>query len=127
MAKAACNKKTLFTSKLDVHLRKKLIKCYIWSAAFYGANTWTLRKVHQKHLGSFEIWCWKRMDNVSWINRVRNEELLHRVKENGNILHTLNRKKAKWIGHVLLSKCLLKHVIEGKTKGIIEVTGRRGR
>jgi len=33
MAKAAFNKKTLFTSKLDLNLRKKLIKCYIWSMA----------------------------------------------------------------------------------------------
>jgi hypothetical protein len=37
-AKAAVNKnKTLFTSQLDLDLRKKLIKCYIWSIAFYGA------------------------------------------------------------------------------------------
>jgi hypothetical protein len=31
MAKAALNRKTLFTSKLDLHLRNKLVKCYIWS------------------------------------------------------------------------------------------------
>ena len=44
MAKAAFSKKkTLFTSKLDLNLRKKLIKCYIWSMALYGAETWTLR------------------------------------------------------------------------------------
>jgi hypothetical protein len=29
MAKAAFNKKTLFTSKLDLNLSKKLVKCYI--------------------------------------------------------------------------------------------------
>jgi hypothetical protein len=46
MAKAAFNnKKNLFTSKLDLNLRKKLVKCYIWSTALYGAETWTLRKV----------------------------------------------------------------------------------
>jgi hypothetical protein len=59
MAKAAFNKKkTLFTSKLDLNLRKKLVKCYIWSIALYGAETWTLRKVDQKYLESFEMWCW---------------------------------------------------------------------
>jgi len=56
MAKAAFSKKkTLFTSKLDLNLRKKLIKCYIWSMALYGAETWTLRAVDQKYLESFEI------------------------------------------------------------------------
>ena len=56
MARAAFSKKkTLFTSKLDLNLRKKLIKCYIWSMALYGAETWTLRAVDQKYLESFEI------------------------------------------------------------------------
>ena len=43
MAKAAFNKKTLFTSKLDLNLRKKLVKCYIWRMALYGAETWMLQ------------------------------------------------------------------------------------
>ena len=44
MAKAAFKKKkNLFTSKLDLNLRKKLVKCYVWSMALYGAETWTLR------------------------------------------------------------------------------------
>ena len=37
-AKAAFNNKwALFTSMLDLKLRKKLVKCYIWSIALYGA------------------------------------------------------------------------------------------
>jgi hypothetical protein len=51
MAKAAFDKKkTLFTSKLALNLRKKLVKLYIWSIALYGAETWTLRKADQKYL-----------------------------------------------------------------------------
>jgi hypothetical protein len=46
-----------FTSKLFLNLRTKLVKCYIWSIALYGAETWTLRKIYQKYLGSFEMWC----------------------------------------------------------------------
>ena len=42
MAKAAINKKRdLFTSKLDLTVSKKLVKCYIWSVGFYGVETWT--------------------------------------------------------------------------------------
>ena len=58
MAKSAFNKKKgLFTSTMDLELRKKLVKCYIWSIAIYGAETWTLRAVDQKHLECFEIRC----------------------------------------------------------------------
>jgi len=76
MAKAAFNKKrTLFTSTLDLELLKKLVKCYIWSIALYGPETWTLRAVDQKHLESIEMWCWRRMEKISWTNHVRNEEV----------------------------------------------------
>jgi hypothetical protein len=75
MAQATFNKKkTLFTRKLDLNLRQKLVKCYIWSIAVYGAETWTLRKVEQKYLGSFEMWCWGRMEKISWTDRLRSEE-----------------------------------------------------
>jgi hypothetical protein len=49
MTKAAFNnkKKNLFTSKLDLNLKKKLVKCYI---DLYGAATWTVRKIDQKYL-----------------------------------------------------------------------------
>jgi hypothetical protein len=48
MRKAAFNRKTLCTGKLDLNLRKKLVKFYIWRIALYGAETWTLRAVEQK-------------------------------------------------------------------------------
>ena len=88
MAKAAFSKKkTLFTSKLDLNLRKKLIKSYIWSMALYGAETWTLRAADQKYLECFKMWCWRRMEKTSWTDHVRNEEVLIRVNEQWNMLH----------------------------------------
>jgi hypothetical protein len=94
--------------------------------SLYGAETWALRKVDQKDVENFEMWCWRRKEKSSWTDRVRNEEVLHRVKEEWNILRTTNRRKANWIGHILHRNCLLKHVIEGKREGRIEVMGRRG-
>jgi hypothetical protein len=54
---------------------------------------------------------------------VENEEVLQRVKEERNILHTIKQSKAKWIGHILHRNCLLKRVIEGKIEGM----GTQGR
>jgi hypothetical protein len=64
------------------------------------------------------------MEKISLALRVRNEEVLRRVKEERNILHAVKRRKTNWIGHILRRNCLLKHVIEGKIEGRIEVTGR---
>jgi len=49
------------------------------------------------------------------------------VKKQKNILHEISRGRANWFGHILCRKCLLQGVIEGKVRGGIEVTGRRGR
>jgi hypothetical protein len=117
IAKTEFNKKgTVFTSTLDMQVRKKLVKCYIWSIALYGAETWTLRAVDQKQLESFEMLCWRKMDKISWTDNVRNEEVLLRVKEQRNILHEIIKRKTNWIGHILLRNCLQQHVIEGKIK-----------
>jgi hypothetical protein len=92
-----------------------------------GAETWTLGIVDLKYLESFDTWCWGRMEKMSWTDRVRTEEVLHRVKEERNIVHTIKIRKANWIGYILRRNCLLKQVIEGKLEGRIEMMGRRGR
>ena len=54
MAKAAFNeKRALFTSTLDLELRKKPVKCYNWCIALYGAETGMLWVIDQKHRGKF--------------------------------------------------------------------------
>jgi hypothetical protein len=67
------------------------------------------------------------MEKVSWTDSVRNEKVLHRVKEERNILRIINRRKANWIGHSLRRNCLLKHVIEKDLEESIAMTGRRRR
>ena len=52
---------------------------------------------------------------------------LCRVNEQRNILREIRKRKANWIGHILRRNCLLKQVIEGKIKGRMDVTRRRGR
>ena len=67
------------------------------------------------------------MEKISWTDHVRIEEVLLRVNEQRNILHGIRKRKANWISHILRRNCLLKQVIEGKIKGEMEVTRRRGR
>jgi hypothetical protein len=57
---------------------------------------------------SFEMWCWRRMEKINWTDRVRNEKVLHRVKEERNIVHTIKRRKANWIGRTLCENTVLK-------------------
>ena len=101
-------------------------KWYSWIVALCGAEIGIVRKIDQKYQGSFEMCCWRRMEKSSWTDRVRNEEVLHREKEQRNILHTVERKKGNWICYILCRNWLITHIIEGKIEGMIEVMGRRG-
>jgi hypothetical protein len=85
--------KILVTSKFDLNLRKKLVKCYSWSITFYKAVTWTLQKLNQKYLERFEMWRWRR----SFGPIVREtKKYLHGANKEKNILRTINRKMFKW-------------------------------
>jgi hypothetical protein len=73
------------------------------------------------------MWCWRRMENISWTGHVKNEVVLLRVKEQRNIQHEISKRKSNWFGHILCRNWLLRQVIEGKKNWGTEVTGRRGR
>jgi hypothetical protein len=75
---------------INIYICLKLVECYIWTMALYGAETWTLRAVDQKYLESFEMWCWRRMEKTSWTDHERNKEVLFRVKRQRNILHEIS-------------------------------------
>jgi hypothetical protein len=69
---------------------------------------------------------WRRLKKISWADRERNE-VLRRVTEERNILHTITRRKVKWIGQILRRNWFLNHVVEGNVEGRIELMGGRGR
>ena len=67
------------------------------------------------------------MEKISLSDRVRNEEVLHRHKEERSIIHTVKRRKANSIGHTLRRNRVMDHVIEWKLERKVYVRGRRGR
>ena len=90
ISKEEFNRKiSLLTSKLNIELKKKLVRCYVWSIALYGSETWTLRKLKRKYLESFELCCWMRMEKVE--DKVTSEEVLGRMEEKRTLLNNILR------------------------------------
>ena len=71
----------------------------------------------RKSLECFRTWYWRRQKKISWTDRVKNKDVLRRVKEERNFLHAIKRRKANWMGHILRRKCLRKKGIEGRVEG----------
>jgi hypothetical protein len=60
-----CKRKiSLLASKLNMEIKKKLVRCYVWSIELYGSETCTLRKLERMYLERFEMWCWRRMEKI---------------------------------------------------------------
>jgi hypothetical protein len=64
---------------------------------------------------------------ISWTDRVKNYEVLHRRRKERNILYTIKGRKAHWFGHISRRNYFLKYIIEGKIERRLKVTGGRGR
>ena len=76
------NKKQLLCSNnLSLEMKKKLIKSCIWSVALYGSETWTLGKNEERFVNAFETWSWRRMLKIKWTDRIMNDEVFQRAKE----------------------------------------------
>ena len=125
MAKEAFNRKrSIFCGPLEKELRKRLVKCFVWSEVLYGAETWTLRRNEQKRLEAFEMWVWRRMESVKWADKIKNAIVLERVGEGRIMLELIRKRKSNWLGHWLRRDSLLNDDLEGMVNGK-KVRGRR--
>ena len=102
MGKEAFNKKRkVLCSSMDLELRKRLVKCYVWSVMLYGCETWTMGRKDKDRINAFEMWVWRRLERVKWVDKVRNEEVLERVGEERKLLKIIQKRKGIWIGRIL--------------------------
>jgi len=99
-----------FSEKKKTVFGSKLVICYFCSIELFGAETWTCRNRDHKYLGSFKIWCWRRMQKIGWTSLVNNKEAHTESgkKEKSN----LQKNEGTLTGLVTRhSNCLTKHVI----------------
>ena len=83
---------------------------------------WTLTKAMCSRLEAFEMWCYRRMLRISWVDRVRNTEVFARLQKQPEAMFTIKKRKLEYFGHVMKGGKyrLLQNIIQGK------IQGRRG-
>ena len=54
-----------------------------------SAETWSLRKEDIRRIEVLEMWIWRRMERISWTEKITNEEVLRRVGENRSMVETI--------------------------------------
>ena len=78
---------------LEKELRKRLVKCFVWSVALYCAKTFTLQRSEQKRLEAFETWIWRRMERVKCTDKIENTVVQERVGDGRIMLELIKKRK----------------------------------
>jgi len=76
-----------------------------------------MTQADKERLEAFEMWIWRRMLKISWVDKVLKAEVLQKVQENKSIFDTVQHRKFRWIGHMLRHDSLLRDIIQGRIKG----------
>lgn len=116
-------RKILTNMSLDIQLRMRLLRCYVWSGLLYGCESWNMSSVMQKRLEATEMWFIRRMLRVPWTARRTNAEVLRMAGTSRKLVTTIRQRQLRYLGHVLRGDNLEKDCL----LGTIEGTRARGR
>ena len=80
-------------------------------------RTWTIGENGDRVVNAFETWCWRRMLKIKWTDRITNDEVFQRVKEERLVLKILQNKCHSWIGHIISHNEFVVNILEGAICG----------
>uniref|UniRef100_A0A8D8XQX4 Endonuclease-reverse transcriptase n=1 Tax=Cacopsylla melanoneura TaxID=428564 RepID=A0A8D8XQX4_9HEMI len=119
------NMRQLFCNRgINIPLKARLVRCYIFSVLLYGVESWTLTETLMKKLEAFEMWVYRRILRISWVDKVSNERVIQRMNKEKEIVNTIKTRKLQYLGHISRNPERYKIpllLLKGK------VEGRRGR
>ena len=94
-------KDVLTSRRINLKLRKRLVQCYVLSTFLYASETWTLNKDLENRINAFELWIYRRMLKISYVDRITNEQVLNMVDEKEKLLLEIQTRKLKYFGHLI--------------------------
>uniref|UniRef100_A0A8D8SN59 Craniofacial development protein 2 n=1 Tax=Cacopsylla melanoneura TaxID=428564 RepID=A0A8D8SN59_9HEMI len=96
-------RKVFCCRSLKLDLRMRLVRCYIFSILLYGVESWTVTATLLKKIEAFEMWVYRRLLKVSWVDRVTNVEILQRLNKNTEVVRSIKTKKLEYLGPYITS------------------------
>ena len=76
------------------------VKVLVFPIVLYGAETWTMRKHERRKIDAFELWCWRRVLRVSWMERKTNISIIENIKPEWTLESRVTKAALSYFGHV---------------------------
>ena len=87
----------------DITLPTKvhLVKAMVFLVVMCGCESWTVKKVEQQRIDSFELWCWRRLLRVPWTARRANQSILKEISPECSLEGLMLKLKLQYFGHLM--------------------------
>ena len=97
----------------------------VFPLVMYGCESWTIKKAEHRRIGTFELWCWRRLFRVPWTARRSNQSILKEISPGCSLEGLMLKLKLQYLGHLMrradsLEKTLMLGKIWGQEKGMTE-------
>ena len=107
---------------LSLSLKVRLLQATSFSIATYGSESWAMTKNDRKRVDAFEMWCYRRLLQVSWKDKKTNVWVLEKIGTDLTIRRGIMERKLNYFGHIVRrSEGVEKQILQGA------VEGKRGR
>ena len=102
---------------MSMKVRRRVLDCYILPVLMYGCEAWTICKEIENRSRTTEVWLLRRMLRISYVDKMRNEEVLERAGTTRSLVEEARKRQAMFFGHVMRTKELEHLVTIGKIDG----------
>ena len=110
-------KHLLINQSMSMKVRRRVLECYILPVLMYGCEAWTISREIEIRLRATEMWFLRRMRRISYLDKVRNEEVLERAGTKRSLVKEARKRQAVFFGHVMRRKEFEHLVTTGKIDG----------
>ena len=104
----------------DITLQAKvcLVKAIVFLVVMYGCESWTIKKAEHQRIDALELWCWKRLLRVPWIERRSNQSVLKEISPEYSLEGQMLKLKLQYLGYPMRrTNSLVKTLKLGKIEG----------
>ena len=104
---------------IPVALKMRLVKTLVWTVLSYGAEAWTLKVRDERKITSMEMWLWRRMLRISWMEKRTDNSILQELEIKRDLLGHVRKRKLSYFGYLCRDNgCqITKTVVEGNVRG----------
>ena len=87
----------------------------------YGCETWTISKGMKKQLEAAEMRFLRRMMKISWIKKVKIEDVVRRAQTERQLMKQIVKRQCSFLGHTVRKGGIECQVVTGTVEGKREI------